>query len=1459
VSVKALPGGSADKVNNRYEHWWTAYRVAQILRGEAVSIRLEPPGALGDGVEYLVEERTGLVVEQVKGGGDRWTIERLIKHKVLASVPSHVSKGRNFRLVVAAGAEELHSLCHRSRAALSFAELRNELLTVEESSALARVATLWEASEPDAWKTLRCVWVEHHTQDSVRAIVRSAFEVVVSGDPGKPIDELRSYFDDSLQQVLTGTSLWAFLESRGFRRRLLAGDEPTLSLIRSSLERQIDRIKRELPVIGSVDRSETHELLEILRQADPPQLVLVDGAAGSGKSTMVTNVVAKLEGEGWLVGALRLDSVGGEARTAADLAPAMALADPPPIALAQAAGRNRALLFVDQLDAVSLYSGRIPDVYDAFEDLLRLAKQCPNLVVVAAVRTVDLKNDPRLASLSREGQNTGLVHVGLLSDAAVDAALTSLGVSKAGISAGTREILRLPLHLAMFGRIDDRTVPLRNQADLYERLEAKIRRTCAAKVSADALDRALKTIVTKMSDRETLFVPTTEIDGSLDSTLAALESEGCVVVDRKKISFFHETFFDFLFARTFIASGQDVRDFLVQSGQHLFRRAQARQIIEYLAAHDRERMRHEVQRLLFSDSLRLHLKVVVIEVVRSIPAVDADWRVVEPLAFSDRPLADRILSLLSEPAWFDAIDTDGRIDCWLKRLSGHDLNRVVNTLIRAAKDRPARVGDLFEQYAGAGADWDQRIRLLVGWACAPELVDMVLRVLEAGVLDSDEGFGPRRDFWSLAYPMAQNPETAAEAARLVGAFLRRAETLARESGNIDPFECECLDDRAQMGLTVPSLLAIHAGAAYLAAVLPFVRRVLGGQGEVSGEESDDDDFRQSARRAAKWDRGLSSTPSSVRSAMFSATDLAMRSLATADLAPIVETLRNSESQALQFLACRALTFAGSPDDSVAWLTQSDTRLTLGIWYDNYLASRALLATCSVSCSPTAYDALEGRLLAFVPGWEKGIAGRHSYGRAQHALLSALPESRRSAAVSRRLGEHDRKFGGHDTPRNESDVVFGGTAVSPVDEASAARMRDSDWIQALRTHDSGEARLAGRTFVGGSSELAGVLKVQAQKDPERFIRLALTFDASIPEDAFRAVIDAVAESATIDLLEANLAHAWQLCGAQVSWSIAHAIRIRAKDITDVSVGIIEQLAASAETPARESAAGAAAAVLYARPNWAGRLQAVVGRLAGDSESRVRSMSADAIRALLNHDRGLSIQLAASLFSSLETDDIQFPPVAQLFMTLAVLEPASFQPVIQRALNGGGKVARLGGFAWTALALQDRIPTGVPKEFAALPAAVRVGAIEFAVPRLPASMYLVEAGLDDPDPDVRRQAARVTWEHESFDEQQFSKLIETVQNSSAVEECAKGLIRMLAKTSERLPSNAIGFLENVIQIHGYDLADISTAAAALSGDIAKLTLRLYFQGDEATRTRCLDIVDRLAAIGSYGITEALDDER
>lgn len=114
--MSSLPGGAADKLGNRYEGWWTLYRLADVLLGCASRLRLEPPGSQGVGVEFWVDEPSGRWCEQVKDAPAKgsWTLRRLTTEAVLPSLASHLSAGHHVRLVLSTPATELANLSDRA-------------------------------------------------------------------------------------------------------------------------------------------------------------------------------------------------------------------------------------------------------------------------------------------------------------------------------------------------------------------------------------------------------------------------------------------------------------------------------------------------------------------------------------------------------------------------------------------------------------------------------------------------------------------------------------------------------------------------------------------------------------------------------------------------------------------------------------------------------------------------------------------------------------------------------------------------------------------------------------------------------------------------------------------------------------------------------------------------------------------------------------------------------------------------------------------------------------------------------------------------------------------------------------------------------------------------------------------------------------------------------------------------
>jgi hypothetical protein len=73
-----LPGGATDKFGNRYEGIWTVKSMGEILSGRALTIRLEPLGPEGEGVEFwlqrTVDKREYHQVKRQHSGEGRWTL-----------------------------------------------------------------------------------------------------------------------------------------------------------------------------------------------------------------------------------------------------------------------------------------------------------------------------------------------------------------------------------------------------------------------------------------------------------------------------------------------------------------------------------------------------------------------------------------------------------------------------------------------------------------------------------------------------------------------------------------------------------------------------------------------------------------------------------------------------------------------------------------------------------------------------------------------------------------------------------------------------------------------------------------------------------------------------------------------------------------------------------------------------------------------------------------------------------------------------------------------------------------------------------------------------------------------------------------------------------------------------------------------------------------------------------------
>ena len=131
-----LSGGATDKFGNRYEGLWTVDRMIDVIDESADSIRLEPLGEEGDGIEFWLDKNTNREYHQVKRQNTegRWTLGDLESKKILSNFSRKLNDEQNANCFFASmnNAYQLEELADRARRSQSWLEFQREFLKAKQ-------------------------------------------------------------------------------------------------------------------------------------------------------------------------------------------------------------------------------------------------------------------------------------------------------------------------------------------------------------------------------------------------------------------------------------------------------------------------------------------------------------------------------------------------------------------------------------------------------------------------------------------------------------------------------------------------------------------------------------------------------------------------------------------------------------------------------------------------------------------------------------------------------------------------------------------------------------------------------------------------------------------------------------------------------------------------------------------------------------------------------------------------------------------------------------------------------------------------------------------------------------------------------------------------------------------------------------------------------------------------------
>ena len=1296
-----VSGGAADKFGNRYEVLWAIDQLLQIVDGTAVHLVFEPldPDE-SRGVEFTVATTCGTTdywsVKRQTTGASGWTLALLaVKdnrgRSILSDLLDHTESGPSHRGVFASslGARDLEELqTHAATEALLDARLcRSRELKVQF---LERVLTLCGGDRERARSFL--LHTRQHAADErqLRGRVEFAIRKLFYAIDGTEIDApaIRGYLSDllldNIHRPIPRQVILEQLSVHSIGLRDWAVDKSVRDRLESICDSYVLPLSSELINGNFLSIGGSEKLLNI-GETHAAKKVLIVGGSGGGKSSSLADLVGRLRKSGTPVLFVRFDQLPEGILTTKELGHKLILPESPALVLAGVAAGNTSVLIVDQLDAISIASGRRTELWTLFDQLRREAEQFPNMSLVVGCREFDLEHDYRMRSMTVSGAGFAIARLQELSADQVENAFRSAGVEYASIQPELIPILRIPLHLSLFLKsAPEGRTGVRNRDELFGTFWIESERRVDQRLGRKAAwTQTIDKLASWLSENQELSAPEHVLD-EFRADAGAMVSEHFIALADKRYRFFHESLFDYAFARRFSAKGGHLVDFLLAGEQHLFRRAQVRQVLSFLRVQEWPRYLQELEEVLSHARIRFHIKRLIFQWLSSLPDPRSqEWEVLQRLAASSTKIRRDVSGVTAgHPGWFDVLDKAGFFDAGLSSGEGKSEEEVILMLGLPSilQARSVRVSQLLSGYRKACEPWTQYLRHICRTGNvfhSREMFDLFLSLIDDGTLDGARpGFAVNDDWWSLLYSVAEKrPDLTCEviAHWLDRRISRWRSFLATKTDREAQGEAwRRVRDECQQGMFHEPIISKAAEAP-----LNYVKEILPRVAQLVRETARDTPGHLNADPI--WCmRSFGGDHFRVEDSIFSGLAHALETLAKNspdELDQLLAPVQDLPCDAISFLVLRAWTAAASEtyaDHLAEYLSADPRRLKVGYQiggtgsYGNHVSIQAV-KSASTRCSLQRFQALEREILALRDEWEERQPRRRGW--AQLALLCVMDSSRLSAAGAARLQELQRKF--PQARHEEPQATRGGAVGSPISDDAQAKMSDEQWLKAMRKYSGVDQRFDRElSLSGGEHQLAIGLMSYAEKDPARFAALAAKMSDALPESYFEAIIRGIAGSLdrskhqnspqiSADQAAALVRRVHALpgcpCGRAITWLFEKGYGISwPEDVIDVlawhsvndpspkedywkksEVDESQDGLGFGNPPrkpdpysaginsARGGAAEAVARILFDRPELFDRLQDSVYSLARDRSTSVRSCAILALLAVLNIDHHKAI--------------------------------------------------------------------------------------------------------------------------------------------------------------------------------------------------------------------------------------------
>ncbi len=1509
-----LTGGASNKSGNNFESRWTIYCIVQVLSEESNYIWLEPPNTEGNGCEFVVGRDNIKEYHQVKrqhSYDNAWSISELIRKGIIKTFFEKINNNTENKFIfissVSANAlQELHenALCTHTYQNFSdnflsqgkrrdnFHLLSNEWQSIFQNKLMRNSSK--HLAELATYKALKQIEIRVFDERSLEELTNTKLNFILKDNIHNAYSKLLNYIFENIHRKLFAEEIWVYLESKGFQRSDISKNKS----ISYAVSQQNARYENRIKLCNNefyIHRQEVHTTLgQLTSQKHQIKNIIISGQAGIGKSVIIKQLITQIKIFKIPFLAISLDQL--ESTELPDnIGIQLGINLSPTYALAGIAKGREAVLVIDQLDAISSVSGRNSDFFHCIKELLQQTENYSNIKVILGCRTFDLEKDPRLREL-KEQQNTKVIESTLFSIEEISSVLVSFNMSTDDFTKEQLNILKLPLHLSLFIQsVKNNSIIIKhfhNSIDIFNAYWTYKTKLINNKLIGNQWIEVFDSLCKDITESQTLFVNKSLILDEFNEAISLMESESILISNDNKIGFFHESFFDYVFARRFVQKKLNLIEYLKEGEQYLFKRSPLRQILFYLKTIDKEDFISNSISILTNEKIRLHLKKCTIEVLLQLDYANENlWDFYLKIIKAKNSLLyhDILKILIVSKSWFYFLYNSNQLKEWLSEENDFK-NISIRIIANQISHFPNECYLLLQPYINKSDIWDIKILEILSQSrlinINNDLFSLFLEIIEKKLAEKTFEL----NFWSIIYWLPDNnPILAAKAIKVYLNWICKDLDYSKLSFNFLEKEND--------GSDIIKKVAKKSPTSFLENILPFFLTVI----ENSAKYSEDIFLIDPVWTFRSFNEDLYNC----KDAILNGIENSLIFLAKKDSEDFLKfkttLLYFKNYEVINFLLIRVYSFISPTlaNEAVNFIIDNPKRLDCGwstagggdfsIW-----AGWTFIEHISKYCSGEKLRELESAILSYYPAHEleKDKLYRKWRGHWQYQMLSAIDKSKLSTKVKYKIYEYRRKFGELKIEPPQPSRCYHGA--SPIPKKKACKMSNKQWLNAINKYntDFRDNIINGR-FIGGANELSSILEEQSKEQPIRFANLILHFN----KDTHSAYFDAIIRGLSSTTLKKEVAfniirHLFKFKNKPSQrWIPSFITNYKEDEIPDDILNILLWHAINSEDPpdskfkiekcsktdevshsmlnsaincVRGRAVEAIGKLILETPYLLDFFKPYLNELVTDKIEYVRTTAGYILIGVFNCDKDLATDLFIKL-SSCKNESIFATHFIEKFMHYAIKSHyKKIEPIITRMIESKYNNVRETASILNCLAYfynhdLDLILNNCAnnKDFY-----IRKGAVEVATANVfnlgyeKFSLEYLPCFFNDSSKKIRNIASKIFYNAKKHDLKNIGELINIFISSQAFDENIESLVHGLLNSYAEFNEETLMLCEKIL-FHIRN-SDNQSKYRFQGKEISELILRIYRNSKiKKHQSKCLDLIDLLLSIDDfYGISEELE---